>query len=88
MLFLLHGQIPYKPGVTAMLRQGSRLLRAGKQPKPAHINNLSSNTDNLPKGGGGISSPAEAEGFRRKSDEIAVSPLRNYSGPTAGAVVQ
>jgi hypothetical protein len=88
MLFLFHGQIPYKPGVTTMLRQGSALLSAGKQSKPAHIDNLSSNTDNLPKGGGGISSPAEAEGFRRKSDEIAVSPLRHHSGPTAGADVQ
>ncbi len=48
---LLDGEIPHKPGVTTMLGQCGRLLRAGKQPKPAHTNNLGRTTDNLPKGG-------------------------------------
>ena len=43
---LLDGQIPHKPGMTTMLGQCCGLLRAGKQPKPAHINNLGSTTDN------------------------------------------
>jgi len=48
---LLDGQIPHKPGMTTVLGQRCRLLRAGKQPKPAHSNNLGSTTDNLSKGG-------------------------------------
>jgi hypothetical protein len=51
LLLLLHGQIPHKPGMTTMFGQCCRLLRAGKQPKPAHINNIGTTTDNLPKGG-------------------------------------
>jgi len=50
-LLLLDGQIPDKPGMTTVLGQRCRLLRAGKQPKPAHINNLGTTTDNMPKGG-------------------------------------
>jgi hypothetical protein len=49
---LLHGQIPHKPGMATMLGQCRRLLKAGKQPKPAHTNNLGRTTDNLSKGGG------------------------------------
>jgi hypothetical protein len=48
---LLHGQIPHKPGMTTMLGQRYRLLGAGEQPKPAHINNIGSTTDSPPKGG-------------------------------------
>ena len=51
LLLLLHGKIPHKPGMATVFGQHSRLLRAGKQPKPAHINNLGSTTDNTPKGG-------------------------------------
>ena len=36
MLLLLHGQIPHKPGMATMLGQYCRLLKARKQPKPAH----------------------------------------------------
>jgi hypothetical protein len=50
-LLLLHGQIPHKPGVATVFGQCCRLLRAGKQPKPAHINNIGRTTDNLSKGG-------------------------------------
>ena len=50
-LLLLDSQIPYKPGMTTVLGQYRRLLKTGKQPKPAHINNLGSTTDNKPKGG-------------------------------------
>ena len=50
-LLLLHGKIPHKPGMATVFGQCCRLLRAGKQPKPAHINNLGRTTDNLPKGG-------------------------------------
>jgi hypothetical protein len=50
-LLLLDGQIPHKPSVTTMFGQCCRLLRAGKQPKPAHINNIRMSTDNLTKGG-------------------------------------
>jgi hypothetical protein len=49
---LLDGQIPDKPGVATVLGQRDHLLRAGKQPKSAHINNLGMTTDNLPIGGG------------------------------------
>jgi hypothetical protein len=48
---LLDGQIPHKPGMTTVFGQRCGLLRAGKQPKPAHSNNLGNTTDNLPKGG-------------------------------------
>ena len=53
MLLLFHGQIPHKPGVTAMFGQRCRLHRAGKQPKPTHVNNLGMTTDTLsdPKDG-------------------------------------
>jgi hypothetical protein len=37
--------------MTTVLGQRCGLLRAGKQPKPAHSNNLGNTTDNLPKGG-------------------------------------
>jgi len=50
-LLLLHGQIPHKPGVATVFGQCCRLLRAGKQPKPAHIDNIGMITDNLSKGG-------------------------------------
>ncbi len=48
---LLYGKIPHKPGMTAMFSQHRRLLKTGKQPKSAHINNLGSTTDNPSKGG-------------------------------------
>ncbi len=48
---LLYGKIPHKPGMATVLGQYCRLLKAGKQPKPAHINNLGSTTDNPSKGG-------------------------------------
>jgi hypothetical protein len=51
MLVLLHGKIPHKPGMTTVLRQRRRFLNAGKQPKPAHSNNVDTTTDNQPKGG-------------------------------------
>jgi hypothetical protein len=51
MLLLLHGKIPHKPGMTTVLGQYCHLLRAGKQPKPAHSNNLGTTTDKLWKGG-------------------------------------
>ena len=50
-VLLLHGQIPHKPGMTTVFGQCCRLLAAGEQPKPAHINNPGATTDNLPKGG-------------------------------------
>jgi hypothetical protein len=50
-LLLLHGQIPHKPGVATVFDQCCRLLKAGKQPKPAHSSNVTATTDNLPKGG-------------------------------------
>jgi hypothetical protein len=37
--------------------QCRRLLRAGKQPKPAHVKNLGGTTDSLSKKGGGVLSP-------------------------------
>jgi hypothetical protein len=46
---LLHGKIPHKPGMATVFGQRCRLLRAGKQPKPAHIKNLGATTDNLSK---------------------------------------
>jgi hypothetical protein len=54
---LLHGQIPHKSGMAAVFRQCSGLLRAGKQPKPAHTNNIGSTTDNPSRKGCGVSSP-------------------------------
>jgi hypothetical protein len=51
MLLLLDGQIPHKPGMTAVFSQRCRLLKARKQPKPAHINNIGMTTDKLSKGG-------------------------------------
>jgi hypothetical protein len=47
----LDRQIPHKPGMTTVSGQRCRLLRTGKQPKPAHSDNLGPTTDNLPKGG-------------------------------------
>jgi hypothetical protein len=51
MLLPLDSQIPHKPCVTTVLGQRYRLLTGGKQPKPAHINNIGATTDNLSKGG-------------------------------------
>ncbi len=48
---LLDGQVPHKPRVARVFGQRRCLLRAGKQPKPAHINNLGVTTDNISKGG-------------------------------------
>jgi hypothetical protein len=50
-LLLLDGKIPHKPGVAAMFGQCCRLLRPGKQPKPAHSDNVGTTTDNELKGG-------------------------------------
>jgi hypothetical protein len=50
-LVLLHGKIPHKPGMATVFGQYRRLLKARKQPKPAHINNLGTTTDNRSKGG-------------------------------------
>ena len=46
MPLLRYGKIPHKPGMATVLDQCCRLLTGGKQPKPAHINNLSRATDN------------------------------------------
>jgi hypothetical protein len=48
---LLYGKIPPKPGVAAVFGHCCRLLKAGKQSEPAHINNIGTTTDNRPKGG-------------------------------------
>jgi hypothetical protein len=50
-LVLLHGKIPHKPGMATVFGQYRRLLKARKQPKPAHIHNLGTTTDNRSKGG-------------------------------------
>ena len=50
-LLLLYGQIPHEPGMATMLGQYCRLLKARKQPKPAHTNNIGASTDNTSKGG-------------------------------------
>jgi hypothetical protein len=50
-LLLLDGQVPHKPGVPTVFGQCCGLLKAGKQPKPAHTSNLGSTTDNPSKGG-------------------------------------
>ena len=48
---LLYGKIPHKPSMTTVLAQCRCLLKTGKQPKPAHTNNVGSTTDNPDKGG-------------------------------------
>ena len=48
---LLYGKIPHKPGMATVLDQHRCLLKARKQPKPTHINNLGSTTDNETRGG-------------------------------------
>jgi hypothetical protein len=50
-LLLLYGKIPHKPGMVTMLSQRGGLFNAGKQSKPAHIDNLGRTTDKLSKGG-------------------------------------
>ncbi len=40
MPLLLDGQVPHKPRVARVFGQRRCLLRAGKQPKPAHINGV------------------------------------------------
>jgi hypothetical protein len=52
-MLLLHGEIPHKPRMATMLSQCCRLLKAGKQPKPRHIDNIGACTDNTSKGGTG-----------------------------------
>jgi hypothetical protein len=54
---LLDGEIPHKAGMATMLGQYGRLLTAGKQPKPAHTVNIDKTTDNLAKGGRGVTYP-------------------------------
>jgi hypothetical protein len=49
-LLLLHSQIPYKPGVATVPGQRCGLLTGGKQSKPAHSRNITTTTDNEPKG--------------------------------------
>ena len=46
---LLYGQIPHKPGVATVPGQRCRLLRSRTQPKPAHISNIGTTTDNPSK---------------------------------------
>ena len=66
---LLYGKIPHKTGMTTVLGQCCRLLTTGKQPKPGHINNLGSTTDNH-KGGKRRLLPRLKPGFpRRKTDD-------------------
>jgi hypothetical protein len=48
---LLHGQIPDEPGMATVFGQRCCLLKARKQPKSAHSNNLGRTTDSMPKGG-------------------------------------
>jgi hypothetical protein len=43
---LLHGKIPHKPGMATVLGQCCGMLGVGKQPKPAHNDNLGTTTDN------------------------------------------
>ena len=50
-LLLLGGQIPHKPGMMTVFDQRCHLLRARKQPKPAHSDNIGATTDNMWKGG-------------------------------------
>jgi hypothetical protein len=50
-LLLLDGQIPHKPGMATVFCQYRRLLNTGKQPKPAHSNNLGTTTDKSWNGG-------------------------------------
>jgi hypothetical protein len=50
-LLLLDGQIPHEPGMATVFGHCNCLIRTGKQPKPAHTNNLGRITDNIPKGG-------------------------------------
>ena len=50
-LLLFDGKIPLKPGMATVFGQCCRLLKAREQPKPAHINNLGTTTDNMPIGG-------------------------------------
>jgi hypothetical protein len=73
---LLDGQIPHKPGVATMLGQRRRLLTGGKQPKPAHTNNIGPTTDNQPKKAGRhFLPPAKAKGCHAaKSDDRARGP--------------
>ncbi len=56
-LLLLDGKIPDKAGMATMFGHCSRLVRCGKQPKSAHIGNIDTTTDNLSKGGRGVSAP-------------------------------
>ena len=49
MPLLLDSKIPHEPGMTTVLDQNCCLLDTGKQPKPAHIENLGSTTDNQSK---------------------------------------
>jgi hypothetical protein len=50
-LLLLDGQVPHKPGMATMLGQYCRLLKARKQPKPTHTDNIGARTDNTSKPG-------------------------------------
>ena len=55
---LLDGQIPHKTGMATVLDQYRRLLKAGKQPKPAHVNQpRHHHRQHADKEGSGVSSP-------------------------------
>jgi hypothetical protein len=47
---LLDGEVPYVPGVAAMLGQQHRLLGGRQQPKSRHVSNVATSTDKSPKG--------------------------------------
>ena len=59
---LFGGKIPHKPGMATVFNQNCRLLKAGEQPKPAHINNLGRTTDNMPRGGKRRFRPRQKQG--------------------------
>ena len=63
MLLLLDRQIPYVPGVAAMLSQSRRLLSSRKQPISGHTEKLTPTTDTTQKGEPAFRPPAQAGGF-------------------------
>ncbi len=63
-LLLLDGQVPHKPGMSAMLQQHHLLSRRRQQPEPRHIRKLTAGTDiggprSLPRCEGGRFRPKE-----------------------------
>ena len=71
-LLLLHGQVPHKAGMLAMLQEHQLLYRRWQQPKPRHTRNVTTATDT-----NGHRTPAPVVGAPPAYQRRVVQPKEN-----------